>query len=248
MVMSGKNVALGIKEKLKEEVLNLKKKPSLAVIQVGDDPASNVYVNSKAKLAKEIGYEFEHIKFDDDAKEKEIIKKIDYINDSKEINGVIVQLPLPSHLDAHKIINHISPIKDIDGLTESNVGRLFTGKADLVSCTPRGIMTLLKEYKVELSGKHVVIVGRSNLVGKPLISLCLNENATVTICHSKTKNLKEYTEKADILIVAVGRAKLITSDFVKNGAIVIDVIVVSLSNADTPMAATLDGTEADVSA
>ena len=223
MIMNGKELSLKIKEKLKKEVQALESKPSLVVIQVGEDPSSNIYVNSKAKLANEIGYKFEHLKFNIDVKEEEIIAKIEEINASNEINGVIVQLPIPSHLNANKIINKIDPIKDIDGLTEVNAGKLLTGEYQLISCTPKGIITLLKEYKVNLNGKHVVIVGRSNLVGKPLIGLCLKENATVTICHSKTNNLEKYTKKADVLIVAIGKAKFITESYVKKGTVVVDV-------------------------
>ncbi len=223
MKMNGKELSLKIKENLKKEVENLNPKPSLVVIQVGEDPASNIYVNSKAKLAREIGYEFEHAKFDENVTEDELIKKIEEINASDKINGVIVQLPIPAHLNATKIINKINPIKDIDGLTEINAGKLLTSKASLVSCTPKGIITLLKAYNVDFVGKHVVIVGRSNLVGKPLIGLCLNENATVTVCHSKTKDLAKYTKKADILIVAIGKAKFITADYVRRGTVVVDV-------------------------
>ena len=223
MIMNGKEVSLKIKEKLKEEVRKLKNKPYLVVIQIGDDPASNIYVNSKAKLAHEIGFEFEHIKYNIDVTETEIINKIKDINASDRISGVIVQLPIPSHLNQTKIINTIDPLKDVDGLTALNAGKLLTSKTSLVSCTPKGIMTLLREYKIDLCGKHVVLVGRSNLVGKPLISLCLNENATVTICHSKTENLQKYTKRADILIVAVGNANLIKKEHVKKGAIVVDV-------------------------
>ena len=221
--MNGKKIASEIKENLKNEIAGLTKKPHLVVIQVGEDAASSIYVNSKAKLAQEIGYDFEHIKFPEDVSEAELINKLEEINDNPNINGVIVQLPIPKHLNVNKIINTIDPIKDVDGLTEINAGKLINGEASLVSCTPKGIMTLLKTYKVSLEGKHVVIVGRSTLVGKPLISLCLNENATVTICHSHTKNLKKYTKTADILIVAVGKPKLIEAEYVKKGAVVVDV-------------------------
>lgn len=223
MILNGKEVALGIKEELKNEVSKINPKPSLVVIQVGDDPASDIYVNSKAKLALEIGYEFCHVKFNSDVTEEEIITKIEEINENDKINGVIVQLPIPKHLNANKIINKIAPIKDIDGLTELNAGKLLTGDASLVSCTPKGIIALLKYYNIELQGKHVVIVGRSNLVGKPLIGLCLNENATVTICHSKTKNLEEITKTADILIVAIGKSRFINEKYVKEGSIIVDV-------------------------
>ena len=200
MLLNGKELSLKMKESLIEKVAKLEKKPGLVVIQVGDDKASSIYVNSKGKLAREIGYNFEHIKLPTTITEEEMIEIIEKINKDNNINGVIVQLPIPKNLDATKIINHIDPIKDIDGLTKANVGKLFTDKAELISCTPKGIMTLLKNYNVEFEGKHVVIVGRSNLVGKPLISLCLNENATVTICHS-----------------------FITKDMVKENAVVVDV-------------------------
>ena len=223
MIMNGKEISLKIKEELKEKVSKLDKKPGLVVIQVGSDPASDVYVKSKTKLSREIGYNFEHAKFAENVTEEELIAKIKEINVSPEINGVIVQLPIPKHLNVNRIINTIAPEKDVDGLTELNVGKLFSHENGLVPCTPKGIITLLKEHKVELTGKNVVIVGRSNLVGKPLIGLFLNENATVTICHSKTKNLEKHTKRADILVVAVGKAKMITADYVKKGAIVVDV-------------------------
>lgn len=223
MLLNGKELSLKMRESLIEKVAKLEKKPGLVVIQVGDDKASSIYVNSKEKLAREIGYNFEHIKLPTTITEEEMIEIIEKINKDNNINGVIVQLPIPKNLDATKIINHIDPIKDIDGLTKANVGKLFTDKAELISCTPKGIMTLLKNYNVEFEGKHVVIVGRSNLVGKPLISLCLNENATVTICHSKTKNLEKFTKEADILIVAIGKKKFITKDMVKENAVVVDV-------------------------
>lgn len=223
MIMNGKEVALKIKNKLIEQIQKLEQKPGLVVIQVGADPASSIYVKAKAKLAHEIGYYFEHITFDENATEAEIITKIEELNQDDKINGIIVQLPIPKHLDAMKIINKIKPTKDIDGLTKLNAGALLTTNTGLVSCTPKGIMTILKEYAIDLNGKNVVIVGRSNLVGKPLISLCLEQNATVTICHSKTDNLAKYTKDADILIVAVGKKGLITGDMVKENSVVIDV-------------------------
>lgn len=230
MIMNGKELANKIKVELIEKVKTLDEKPGLAVIQVGEDPASNIYVNSKAKLAEEIGYYFKHLKFNSDVTEEELITKIEELNHDSKIHGIIVQLPIPKHLDSMKIINKISLKKDIDGLTIANAGSLLTMNSGLVSCTPKGIMTILEEYKVDLEGKSVVIVGRSNLVGKPLISLCLAKNATVTICHSKTKNLSDYTKIADILIVAVGKKHLITGDMVKKDSVIIDVGINRVDN------------------
>ena len=230
MIMNGKELANEIKLELIEKVKTLKEKPGLVVIQVGEDPASKVYVNSKSKLANEIGYYFEHLKYNSDVTEEELIKKIEELNNNSRIHGIIVQLPIPNHLDAMKIINRISAVKDVDGLTINNAGSLVSMNSGLISCTPKGIMTILEKYKIDLEGKHVVIVGRSNLVGKPLISLCLAKNATVTICHSKTNNLSEYTKSADILIVAVGKKHLITGDMIKENAIVIDVGINRIDN------------------
>ncbi len=230
MIMNGKELASKIKTKLLEEVAKMEQKPGLVVIQVGSDPASSIYVKSKAKLATEIGFNFEHLTFPDDVTEAELIAKIEELNENDTIDGMIVQLPIPAHLDSMKIINKIKPEKDIDGLTKLNAGSLLTANTGLVSCTPKGIMTLLAEYKVELEGKHVVIVGRSNLVGKPLISLCLEKNATVTICHSRTKDLTRFTKEADVLIVAVGKKDLIDGSMVKEGAIVVDVGINRVDN------------------
>lgn len=230
MIMNGKELASKIKTKLLEEVAKMEQKPGLVVIQVGSDPASSIYVKSKAKLATEIGFHFEHLTFPDDVTEAELIAKIEELNENDKIDGMIVQLPIPAHLDSMKIINKIKPEKDIDGLTKLNAGSLLTANTGLVSCTPKGIMTLLAEYKVELEGKHVVIVGRSNLVGKPLISLCLEKNATVTICHSRTKDLTRFTKEADVLIVAVGKKDLIDGSMVKEGAIVVDVGINRVDN------------------
>lgn len=222
-IIDGKLVSSNIKQSLKEEINNLEEKPTLVVIQVGNNEASNVYIKNKEKAALYVGMNFKHLKFDSDIKEAEIIEAIEKLNNDSKVNGIIVQLPLPDHLNSNKIINVINPLKDIDGLTTTNLGKLFNGEECLTSCTPTGIIELLKNYKIELEGKNVVIVGRSTLVGKPLMHLLLKENATVTICHSKTKNLKEYTKEADILIVAVGKKHLINKDMIKEGSVVIDV-------------------------
>lgn len=223
MILDGRK----LKEKkisiLKDEVSKLDKKLTLCVIQIGNDPASEVYVSQKQKMANEVGYLFKHIKLNNDIKEEELLEIIKQENKNDTTTGIIVQMPLPSHINEVKIQNAIIYYKDIDGLTDINAGKLVHNVKSLISCTPKGILSLLKEYKIEIASKHVVIVGRSNLVGKPLVNLFLNENATVTICHSKTNNLEHYTSLADILIVAVGQKHLITKDMIKEDAIVIDV-------------------------
>lgn len=223
MIINGKELSEKIKEELKNEIKTYMIKPCLAVIQIGNDPASEVYIRAKEKACNEVGIYFKHIKFEETVREIEVINKILELNNDEYVNGILLQLPLPEKFNAEKLINYIARNKDVDGLTDINVGKLVNKKKCLVSCTPLGIMELLKEYNIDLNGKNVVIVGRSNLVGKPLISLLLNNDATVTICHSKTINLKEYTSRADILIVAVGHKHLITEDMVKEGATVIDV-------------------------
>jgi len=211
-----------IKE-LKKEIESLKRKPGIAVIQVGSDSASNVYVKNKEKTSLELGCKFSHIKFSEDASEDEIISKIEELNNDNTVDGIIVQMPLPKHLNTSKIQNKVLPSKDIDGLTDINAGLLFHNKESLVPCTPKGIVEMLKYYNIEIKGKHVVIVGRSELVGRPLMSLMLNNNATVTICHSYTNNLSEITKNADILIVAVGKKYMIKKSMVKDGVVIIDV-------------------------
>lgn len=223
MIINGKEISEKIKEELKAEVKTYMIKPCLAVIQVGNDPASDVYIKAKEKACSEVGIYFKYIKFEETAREIEVINKILELNNDEYVNGILLQLPLPEKFNAEKLINYIARNKDVDGLTDINVGKLINKKKCIVSCTPQGIMELLKQYEIEVSGKNVVIVGRSNLVGKPLISLFLNSDATVTVCHSKTNNLKEFTSKADILVVAVGHKYLITKDMVKEGATVIDV-------------------------
>ncbi|MBE6138506.1 MAG: bifunctional methylenetetrahydrofolate dehydrogenase/methenyltetrahydrofolate cyclohydrolase FolD [Firmicutes bacterium] len=223
MIMDGKELSRKIREEIRTEVKSYMIKPCLAVIQIGDDPASNVYVASKEKACNEAGIYFKHIKYSEDTREKEIINKIVEMNNDEYVNGILLQLPIPEKYNSERIINYIARNKDVDGLTDINVGKLLNNKKCLVSCTPQGIMELMKHYQIDLEGKNVVIVGRSNLVGKPLISLFLNHNATVSICHSKTVNLKSYTLNADILVVAVGKKYIITEDMIKKDAIVIDV-------------------------
>ncbi|MBE6151827.1 MAG: bifunctional methylenetetrahydrofolate dehydrogenase/methenyltetrahydrofolate cyclohydrolase FolD [Firmicutes bacterium] len=223
MVLDGKELSGQVKTQIKNDVKTYMIKPCLAVIQIGDDPASNVYIKAKEKACNEVGIYFKHIKYADDVKEKEVINKIVELNNDEYVNGILLQLPIPEKYNTERIINYIARNKDVDGLTDINVGKLINNKKCLVSCTPQGIMELLNHYNIELEGKNVVIVGRSNLVGKPLISLFLNRNATVTICHSKTKDLQNHTTQADILVVAVGKKHFITEDMVKDDAVVIDV-------------------------
>ena len=222
-ILDGKSLSDEIKVELKKEIKSYMIKPCLAVIQIGEDSASNVYIKAKEKACNEVGIYFKHIKYNEDAKEKEIINKIVELNNDEYVNGILLQLPIPPKYSAERLINYIARNKDVDGLTDVNVGKLINNKKCLISCTPQGIIELLKHYEIELEGKNVVVVGRSNLVGKPLISLFLNNNTTVTVCHSKTNDLKFYTQHADILVVAVGSKHLITADMVKAGAVIVDV-------------------------
>ncbi len=221
--IDGKIISTKIKEELKAEIKTYMIKPCLAVIQIGNDEASNVYISAKQKACSEVGIYLKHIKFDEDSREIEIINKIIELNNDEYVHGILLQLPIPEKFNEEKLINYISRNKDVDGLTDINVGKLINNKKCLVSCTPQGIIKLLEESDVSIPGKNVVIVGRSKLVGKPLISLFLNNDATVTVCHSKTNNLKEFTKNADILVVAVGKKHLITEDMVKKDSVVIDV-------------------------
>ena len=222
-IIDGKEIKNEIISELKKQVKQYMIKPCLAVIQIGDDPASNSYIKSKEKACNEIGIYFKHIKFNETVKEIEVINKILELNNDEYVHGILLQLPLPEGFNQDKLINYIARNKDVDGLTDINVGKLFNNKPGMVSCTPLGIMKLFEKENIDVKGKNVTIVGRSNLVGKPLLGLLLNNDATVTICHSKTENLKKHTKNADILIVAVGKKHFITEDMVKEDAIVIDV-------------------------
>ena len=221
-IIDGKKISGEIKDELKEKVDKLKVKPTLVVISVGDNPASKVYVGQKEKCAKYIGLNYEH-KHYDSISDDELVKVIEKLNKDSKVNGIIVQLPLPDGMDETKIVNTIIPEKDVDGLTYLNAGLLLNNKTTMVSCTPKGIMELLRREKVDLVGANAVVIGRSILVGKPMMNLLINANATVTLCHSKTKDLAKVTKKADVLIVAIGKKHFITRDMVKRGAIVIDV-------------------------
>ena len=222
-LIDGKSIKKIILDELKEEVSKLEEKPKLVVIQVGNNEASNVYIKQKAKMAEHIGYGYEHIKLEEDTTTDKILEIINKLNKDDNVNGVMVQMPLPKQIDTDIIQNAVIPIKDVDGLSDMNAGLLFHNKDALYSCTPYGVMELLKRYNISLEGKNAVVVGRSNLVGKPMGMMLLNAGATVTVCHSKTKNIEKITKKADILISCVGKAKFITKDMVKKGSVVIDV-------------------------
>ncbi len=226
-IIDGTAIAAVIREGLAQKVKELKESrgitPGLAVVIVGDNPASRVYVNMKKKACAELGIYSEEHALPGDTPEEELISLVKRLNDDPNIHGILVQLPLPDHIDEQKVIEAISPYKDVDGFHPVNVGRLMIGTPSLVSCTPAGIMELLDRTGIELQGKHAVVVGRSNIVGKPAAILLLRKNATVTVCHSRTANLKEICRQADVLVAAVGKPRLITGDMVKPGAVVIDV-------------------------
>ena len=225
-IIDGKAIAAQIKEELKERVAAMKAEGTevtLAVIQVGADPASSVYVRNKKKACEDIGIRSLAYELEESTTEEELLALVADLNDRLDVNGILVQLPLPKHIEEEKILNAIHPNKDVDGFHPQNVGALCIGKAGFVSCTPAGIIQLLKRSGIEIAGKECVVIGRSNIVGKPMALLLLRENGTVTVTHSRTKDLKEVTKRADILIVAVGKPMMITADYVKEGAVVIDV-------------------------
>jgi methylenetetrahydrofolate dehydrogenase (NADP+)/methenyltetrahydrofolate cyclohydrolase len=225
-LIKGMEIAEKKRKDIKERVESLKAQgitPGLAVILVGNDPASRSYVTGKGKASKEAGIYFELIEFPETITEERLLQEIDRVNEDDAIHGLLVQLPLPKHIREEAVIERISPEKDVDGFHPISIGRMLIGQDTFLPCTPHGIIELVKEKQIEISGKHVVVIGRSNIVGKPVGQLFLNEDATVTYCHSKTKNLKEIAKLADILVVAVGRPKFITADYVKEGAVVIDV-------------------------
>ena len=225
-IIDGKKISAEIKEELKEQTAQLKEagiEGTLAVIQVGNDPASGVYVRNKKKACEYIGIHSRAYELPESTTQKELLKLISDLNADEAVNGILVQLPVPPHIDEKTVINAISPKKDVDGFHPESVGSLTIGQPGFVSCTPAGIIELFKRSKVEMDGKNCVIVGRSNIVGKPMALLMLRENATVTVTHSHTKNLKEICSQADILIVAIGKKEFITGDYIKPGAVVIDV-------------------------
>lgn len=225
-LIDGKLISQQIKDELKEEVAQFKAEGidiCLAVIQVGNDPASSVYVRNKKKACAYIGVESRSYELPEETSEEELIKLVEELNADESVNGILVQLPVPDHIDEDKIIRTISPDKDVDGFHPASVGRLWIGEKGFLSCTPAGIIQLLKRSNISIEGKECVIIGRSNIVGKPMTALLLRENGTVTVAHSRTKDLKEVAKRADILIVAIGKERFITSEYVKEGAVVIDV-------------------------
>ena len=233
VIIDGKELAKKIRANLKIECEELKKKninSKLAVIMVGEDPASKVYVRNKSKACEDVGIEYEEYLLDVNTTQKELIELIEKLNNDKTINGILLQSPIPSNLDINEAFRTISPQKDVDGFNPVNVGKLVLNQDTFVSCTPYGIMKMFEEYDIDLTGKNVVILGRSNIVGKPLIHCCLNKNATVTSCHSKTQNLAQKAKEADVLISAIGKANFVTADMVKDGAVVIDVGINRLDN------------------
>lgn len=223
MILEGKTLKNKILDNLSNEISKLKIKPTLVVIQVGNNSASNIYVSQKKNMADYVGIKFIHEKLEETILEEDLIKIIDNYNNDDNVDGILVQMPLPKHINKNNIQNAIFYEKDVDGLTDINAGRLLHNKETLTACTSLGIIELLKYYNIDIGSKNVVIVGRSNLVSKPLYSLFINNDATVTMCHSKTKNLSSFTKQADILIVAVGKKHLITKDMIKENSVIIDV-------------------------
>ena len=225
-LLNGKELAQKLQQEMKQEVINLKEKglqPGLAVILIGEDPASQVYVRNKERAANNIGMYSVVYRLPETTSETDLIAKIEELNHDDKVHGILVQLPLPKHINEDLVLDTIDPAKDVDGFHPMNLGNLFAGKPTMIPCTPAGIMELIKLSGVDLAGKNAVIIGRSNIVGKPMAHLLLQANATVTICHSKTKDLPKVAKQADVLVVAIGRANFVTADFVKEGAVVIDV-------------------------
>ncbi len=226
VIIDGKKVSQEIKDEVKEKVAALKEKGievTLAVIQVGNDPASTVYVGNKKKACEYTGIRSLAYEIPEDTTEEELLKLVCSLNDREDVDGILVQLPLPPHINEDKVIQTISPEKDVDGFHPQSVGALSTGQPGFISCTPAGIIELLKRYNIQIDGRECVVIGRSNIVGKPVAMLLLRENGTVTMCHSHTEDLKEVAKRADILIVAIGKAKFVTDEYIKDGAAVIDV-------------------------
>lgn len=225
-LINGKEISNTIRTGIQKEVQDLISKgitPGLAVILVGEDPASHTYVANKEKACKELGIYSKLIKLPEDTTEEDLLTQIKQLNEASEIDGILVQLPLPKQINEQKVIETISPLKDVDGFHPNSVGKMLLGQETFLPCTPHGIMKLLEYSNIEVAGKHAVVIGRSHIVGVPMGQLLLQHDATVTYCHSKTKNLQEMTKQADILVVAIGRAKMITADYIKEGAAVIDV-------------------------
>ena len=226
IILDGKETARKVRESLKTKVEELKQRnifPRLAVIMVGDDGASKIYVKNKSKACEELGIEYEEFLLKADITQEELIDLINKLNERKDVHGILLQSPIPKHLDINEAFRTIKPEKDVDGFNPVNVGKLVLGQETFISCTPFGVIKLLEEYNIPIEGKNAVVIGRSNIVGKPMLQCLLNKHATVTICHSRTKNLEEITKKADILVAAIGKAKFVTKSMVNPEAVVIDV-------------------------
>ena len=226
VIIDGKNLAKKIRSNLKVECDKLKEKgiiPKLAVIMVGDNPASKVYVKNKSIACNEVGIEYKEYLLDANIKQENLLDLIKKLNNDETVNGILLQSPIPEHLNINEAFKAITYLKDVDGFTPSSVGKLCIGEDTFVSCTPLGVIKMFEEYNIDLNGKDVVILGRSNIVGRPLIQCCLQKNATVTVCHSKTKSLEEHTKRADVIISAIGKPKFVTADMVKNNVVIIDV-------------------------
>lgn len=222
-IINGKEISAAIREEIKAEVQGMSVRPGLAVVLVGDDPASAVYVRNKSKACAEVGIYSEVYRLPEETGREQLLGLIEQLNQSPLIHGILVQLPLPKHLDPEEVIMAIDPAKDVDAFHPVNVGKIMIGNYDFLPCTPAGVMELLHRSGIEVSGKECVVIGRSNIVGKPQAMLLIHENATVTVCHSKTRDLPSVCRRADILVSAVGKAKFVTADMVRNGAVVIDV-------------------------
>lgn len=235
-ILSGREIAESIKEEVRDEITRLFEehgfRPGLTVVRVGEDPASAVYVGNKVKTSHELGIVSEHIHMDVNTSQEDLLKTVQRLNARDDIDGILVQLPLPAHIDDDVILEEIDPQKDVDGFHPMNVGRLNQGQRSLVPCTPAGVIEILKRSGIEIAGKHAVVVGRSNIVGKPMAALLLRENATVTICHSRTSDLPSITRQADILVAAIGRAGFVRGEHIRDGATVIDVGINSVSDRE----------------
>lgn len=222
-LIDGKKVAEKCKQNIEERIKRLNKRPGFAVIRIGEDEASKIYVRLKHKMSEELGINFTEYHLDESVTQEELISLIKKLNVDEEIDGILLQSPIPYHLNILEAFQTIAPEKDVDGFSPINVGKLVQRQECFAACTPTGVMTMLKEYNISVEGKHAVVIGRSNIVGRPMAELLLNANATVTICHSKTQNLAEIVKSADILVVAIGKPKFITADMIKEGAVVVDV-------------------------
>lgn len=229
-ILDGKKLSLILQEDLKEKINKLSNSPNLTVVMVGEDKASKIYVKNKEKIAKNMGIDTNTIYLNSETTTDELLSIIERLNKDKSVNGILVQLPLPKHIDENLVLEKISPLKDVDGFHPKNLGKLMINNASMIPCTPLGIIKLLDFYNIDLEGKNVVILGRSNIVGKPMLHLLLQKNATVTITHSYTKNLKDITKKADILIVAIGKSNFITKEYIKDNAIIVDVGINRVDN------------------